>query len=76
MYFKVVILNFSFLFLIVGSVSSGEEALLPEYTILCTSEKRTGLDWVNGDWQQAQFKNTTRLVVKAPSNDCGSQAQS
>lgn len=42
-----------------------------EYTILCSSEKRTGLNWVNGDWEPVQYKNTQRLIVKSKSNDCG-----
>ena len=45
--------------------------LLPdEYTILCSSEKKTGLDWVNGDWEPVLYKNTKRLVVKSKENDC------
>jgi hypothetical protein len=45
--------------------------LLPdEYTILCSSEKSTGLDWVNGDWEPVQYKNTKQLVVKSKENDC------
>ena len=60
------------LILFLSSVSASDENPWPEeYTILCSSEERSGLNWVNGTWKPAQFKNTQRLIVKSKSNDCG-----
>jgi len=65
-------LSLLLLLLTVSPVSADDESPWPEeYTILCSSEKRTGLNWVNGDWQPERYKNTQRLIVKSKSNKCG-----
>ncbi len=65
-------LSLLFLLLTVSPAPASDEYPWPEeYTILCSSEERSGLNWVNGTWKPAQFKNTQRLIVKSNENRCG-----
>ncbi|HBP90231.1 MAG TPA: hypothetical protein PKK23_05975 [Nitrospirales bacterium] len=64
-------LSLLLLVLFVSLASAGDEYAWPEeYTILCSSEKSTGLDWEDGDWKIVQYKDLKRLIVKSKENQC------
>lgn len=71
-------LSFSVLLLglLLNPASADDENPWPEeYTILCSSEENTGLNWDNGKWKRVQFTLTQKLIVKSNDNTCESQAR-